>query len=80
MPADIPPWDRVYAFFRRRRETGLLSELHDRLRDRVRRAEGRDAELTAAVVDSQSMKADTTSRTLHGVTTAGGKSTAASGI
>jgi transposase len=36
MPADFPAWDRVYAFFRRRRDKGLTTELHDRLRDRIR--------------------------------------------
>ena len=58
MPADFPPWDRVYAFFRRWRDHGLVAEFHDRLRGRVREKEGRDAEPTAAVIDSQSVKAD----------------------
>ncbi|MCM2579610.1 IS5 family transposase [Streptomyces meridianus] len=58
MPVDFPPWHRVYAFFRRWRETGLVAELHDRLRGTVREAQGRDAEPTAAVIDSQSVKAD----------------------
>ncbi|MCL6733499.1 hypothetical protein [Streptomyces neyagawaensis] len=47
MPADFfPAWDRVYAFFRRRRDKGLTAEFHDRLRDRARRAAGRDPEPT----------------------------------
>ncbi|MGR8006936.1 IS5 family transposase [Streptomyces hypolithicus] len=58
MPVDFPAWDRVYAFFRRWRETGLVAELHDRLRGKVREAAGREAEPTAAVIDSQSVKAD----------------------
>ncbi|WP_093840077.1 IS5 family transposase [Streptomyces aidingensis] len=57
MPADFPPWERVYAFFRRWRERGLVAEFHDRLRSRTRRSEGRDAEPTAAIIDSQSVKA-----------------------
>ncbi|MFJ9131439.1 MULTISPECIES: IS5 family transposase [unclassified Streptomyces] len=60
MPADFPPWPRVYAFFARWRDAGLVAELHDRLRDAVRRAEGRIQEPTAAIVDSQSVKADAT--------------------
>ncbi|MEU8733684.1 IS5 family transposase [Streptomyces tendae] len=56
MPADFPAWDRVYAFFRRWRDKGLAREFHDRLRGRVRRAEGRDVEPTAAIIDSQSVK------------------------
>lgn len=58
MPADFPPWDRIYAFFRRRRDNALVKEFHDRLRARVRDELGRDAEPTAGVIDSQSVKAD----------------------
>lgn len=57
LPVDFPPWDRVYAFSRRWRKAGLAKELHDRLRDKVRLAEGRDAEPTAGIIDSQSVKA-----------------------
>jgi transposase len=56
VPADFPAWDRVYAFFRRWRENGLVRELHDRLRGKVRTAEGRQVEPTAAIIDSQSVK------------------------
>ncbi|MFI1106207.1 IS5 family transposase [Streptomyces melanogenes] len=57
MPADFPAWDGVYAYFRRWRDQGLAREFHDRLRGQVRVAEGRDTEPTAAVIDSQSVKA-----------------------
>ncbi|MET8537805.1 IS5 family transposase [Streptomyces sp. NPDC005065] len=56
MPADFPPWDRVYAFLRRWRERGLIAELHDRLRGKVREEEGRSPEPTAGIIDSQSVK------------------------
>ncbi|MFJ1652942.1 transposase [Streptomyces sp. NPDC088337] len=42
-PSDFPPWPRVYAFFGRWRDTGLVAELHDLLREVVREAEGRGA-------------------------------------
>ncbi|MFD3590700.1 IS5 family transposase [Streptomyces sp. NPDC058683] len=58
MPADFPPWDRINAFFRRWRDNSLVKEFHDRLRGRVRKELGRDAEPTAGVIDSQSVKAD----------------------
>ncbi|MEU6578284.1 IS5 family transposase [Streptomyces sp. NPDC046805] len=58
MPADFPPWDRVYAFFRRWRDNALVKEFHDRLRARVREELARDAQPTAGVIDSQSVKAD----------------------
>ncbi|MEV5204284.1 IS5 family transposase [Streptomyces sp. NPDC053720] len=58
MPADFPPWDRVYAFFRRWRDRGLVREFHDRVRGQVRERAGLDALPTAGVIDSQSVKAD----------------------
>ncbi|MFF3468558.1 IS5 family transposase [Streptomyces sp. NPDC002619] len=57
MPADFPAWGRVYAFFRRWREHGLIAEFHDRLRGKVREREGREAEPTAGVIDAQSVRA-----------------------
>ncbi|GAA3131364.1 hypothetical protein GCM10017687_53700 [Streptomyces echinatus] len=60
MPSDFPPWPRVYAFFVRWRDAGLVAELHERLREAVRRDEGRSLEPSAGVVDSQSVKADAT--------------------
>lgn len=56
MPADFPAWDRVYAYFCRWWDQGLVQEFHDRLRGRLREAEGRAAEPTAAIIDSQSVK------------------------
>jgi len=58
MPVDFPPWDRVYAFFRRWCDHDLVREFHDRLRGRVREMLGKDTEPTAGVIDSQSVKAD----------------------
>jgi transposase len=60
MPGDFPVWDRVYAFARRWGAQGLLAELHDRLRGLVREDADRDPEPTAAIVDSQSVRAAAT--------------------
>jgi hypothetical protein len=35
-----------------------MRELHDRLRERVRKTDGRNTEPTASVIGSQSVKAD----------------------
>ena len=53
LPSDFPGWGRVYAFFRRWREHGLIAEFHDRLRGTVREHEGREAEPTAGIIDAQ---------------------------
>lgn len=57
MPADFPAWGRVYAFFRRWREHGLVAEFHDRLRGKVREHEGREVEPSAGIIDAQSVRA-----------------------
>ncbi|MFJ8024897.1 transposase [Streptomyces sp. NPDC096311] len=61
-PADFPPFRRVHAFGRRWQVTGLLTELHDRLRDKIRQMEGRSPDPTGAIVDSQSLRAAATPR------------------
>lgn len=60
MPSDFPAWARVYAFFRRRREHGLIAEFHDRLRGTAREREGREAEPTAGITDAQSVRTTAT--------------------
>jgi transposase len=57
LPADFPPWQTVYGYFAAWRDDGTLARLHDQLRARVRRAAGRDPAPTAAVIDSQSVRA-----------------------
>jgi transposase len=57
LPADFPPWQTVYGYFAAWRDDGTLARLHDVLRGLVRAAAGRNAEPTAAVIDSQSVRA-----------------------
>ena len=57
LPADFPPWQTVYGYFAAWRDDGTLTRLHDALRERVRSAAGRYTEPTAAIIDSQSVRA-----------------------
>ncbi|WP_237409533.1 IS5 family transposase [Streptomyces sp. M2CJ-2] len=57
MPVDFPPWKAVYRFFRRWQGCGFLDILHDALRELARKAAGKKPRPTAAIVDSQSVKA-----------------------
>jgi transposase len=57
LPVDFPDWLAAYRFFRRWRDQGLLAVLHDRLRRACREAAGRGPEPSAAVIDSQSLRA-----------------------
>lgn len=58
LPVDFGiPWRTVHAIFTRPNRSGFTLALHNDLRAKVRRAEGRDAEPTAAIIDSQSVRA-----------------------
>jgi transposase len=57
LPADFPPWQTVYHHFCRWQGDGTTSRIHDALRAQARLAAGRDREPTAAVIDSQSVRA-----------------------
>ncbi len=57
LPSSFPPWPTVFAHFRRWRLDGTLRRMHDRLRALAREAEGRQAEPSAAIIDSQTVRA-----------------------
>jgi len=57
LPVDFPPWSTVYKFFAGWEADGITGLLVDMLRERVRLSEGRTATPTAAIIDSQSVKA-----------------------
>ena len=56
LPHDFPPWGTVHYYYRRFRRDGTWPKIHDALREKVRRAVGRKASPSAAIVDSQSVK------------------------
>jgi putative transposase len=56
LPHDFPPWSTVFKRYQRWTADGVLESIHDELRRRVRVAEGRMTEPTAAILDSQSIK------------------------
>ena len=56
LPREYPPWPTVYYHFRKWRLDGRLREAHDRLREAVREAEGREPDPSGAVIDSQAVK------------------------
>ena len=68
LPKDFPPWETVYGYFRDWRKDGTLDRVHDALREQVRtKHEGRQADPSAGIVDSQSVKgADTVATETRG--------------
>jgi transposase len=57
LPSEYPPWRTVYGYFARWRADGTLDVIHDTLRAAARRAAGRSPAPSAAVIDSQSVRA-----------------------
>jgi putative transposase len=56
LPRDFPKWRTVYDLFWHWRLHGVWQVIHDTLRERLRRAEGRKPTPSAAIVDSQSVR------------------------
>ncbi len=56
LPHDLPPWEAVYAFWRRLLERNLLQQINDALRVQIRLEEEREAEPSVVIIDSQSVQ------------------------
>ena len=56
LPHDFPPWSVVRYYFDQWTVNGTLARIHTALREQVRQAAGREAQPSAAIVDSQSVK------------------------
>jgi transposase len=56
LPREYGPWSTVYGYFRAWRLDGTWERLHQTLRERLRRAVGRQPTPSAAILDSQSVK------------------------
>jgi putative transposase len=56
LPHEFPKWQTVYYYFRLWRDSEFFAALNDALRVQVRQQEGRAAEPSAAIIDSQSVK------------------------
>lgn len=67
LPVDFPPWEAAYAFYERWNGRGLPLALIARLRELLRAYQGRNAQPSACIADSQIVKAhDTVSRKTSG--------------
>lgn len=57
LPESFPPWQTIYGYHRRFCELGLWEQLNTILRIRLRLQDGRQAQPSAVVIDTQSVKA-----------------------
>ncbi|WP_260676017.1 IS5 family transposase [[Scytonema hofmanni] UTEX B 1581] len=56
MPHDLPAWQTVYSYFQRWQRKGVWQKIHSALRSQLREISGRDAEPSAGIIDSQTVK------------------------
>ncbi len=56
LPHDLPPWQTVYAFWKRLVERNVLEKMNDALRMQIRLEEEREAEPSVVIIDSQSVQ------------------------
>jgi putative transposase len=57
LPHDLPPWEKVYYYFSQWRDDGTWERLNRELRIEIRVSVGKEPEPSAAILDSQSVKA-----------------------
>lgn len=56
LPHDLPPWQTVYYYLRRWQREGVWERVHHTLVMADRERSGRSASLSAAILDSQSVR------------------------
>ena len=79
LPRTFGPWPTVHDYYRNWRRDGTWELIHDKLRQKVRCADGRKPTPSAAVIDSQSVKACAPRKGGRTATTRARRSPAASG-
>ncbi|GGW87797.1 hypothetical protein GCM10010320_81460 [Streptomyces caelestis] len=57
LPKDFPPWRTCYGFMARWAAAGVVGQIRDQFRKRIRREMGKAPGAVATVIDSQSIKA-----------------------
>jgi putative transposase len=60
LPHDFPAWQTVYHYFRLWRKEKRWEQINDQLRTQLRLQDGRDAQPSAAIIDTQAVKATET--------------------
>jgi putative transposase len=56
LPHDFPPYRVVFYYFHRWRRNGVWEQVHGALYQQLRQQSGREAQPSAAIADSQSVK------------------------
>jgi len=73
LPLHFPPWGTVYYYYSQWKNIGLIEEIHEAVRNLVRKKAGRQESPSAAIIDSRSVKSTRSGGECRGVD--GGKKT-----
>lgn len=67
LPINFPPWNTVYYYYRKWKNNGLIEEVHEILRNLVRKKHGHEESPSAACIDSRSVKTSRSGGLCRGV-------------
>jgi putative transposase len=67
LPKEFAPWNTVYFYYSKWKNNGLIEEIHEVLRNMIRKNAGRDESPSAACIDSRSVKTSRSGCTCKGV-------------
>ncbi len=56
MPHGLPPYSTVYRYFQKWQRKGIWQQMHDQIREKLRRQSSREGQSSVAIADSQSVK------------------------
>ena len=56
LPGCFPKWGLVYYYFTKWKNIGVIEQIHELLRDKIRKKAGREISPSLALIDSQSVK------------------------
>ena len=56
LPGDFAPWNTVYFYYRKWKLEGVIEQIHEYLRDLVRKKAGRHESPSLGIIDSRSVK------------------------
>lgn len=67
LPKDYPRWELVYYYYQKWRDDGTIEEVHEVLRNNIRKRAGKKESPSLAIIDSQSSKTTRSGSDVRGI-------------